>query len=275
MSTLQTIQAYSTKLEDVIDKATHPIKPYIPILARFLLIVTFLEDALRITMQWPEQRWYLEQHMGFPRGISHLFLGGNVIVMALASSAVLAKRYVEHAIFALLGVIVVQSIGYGLLFDKNFFLRNLSVIGGLLMLLSDAWRNSKKRDFFAGLPSLSETERSTYSQLAGRVLLVFLFFGLMFGGELSFFRVLMSLFGLAACIMVVVGFKAKSSALLLVLILSFVNFILNNWWTLHEHHPERDFLKYDFFQTLSIMGGKSPFTLHSCPCPVLIPEKVS
>lgn len=128
------------------------------------------------------------------------------------------------------------------------------------MLLSESWRNTKKRDFFAGLPSLTETERSTYSQLAGRVLLVFLFFSLMFGGELSLIRVLGSLFGLAACGMVVVGFRAKSSALVLVLILSFVNFGLNNFWSLHEHHPNRDFLKYDFFQTLSIVGGKC-FTL--------------
>lgn len=49
------------------------------------------------------------------------------------------------------------GLGYGLLFDLSFFLRNLSVVGGLLMVLSDSLANKKK--LFAGLPSISETDR--------------------------------------------------------------------------------------------------------------------
>jgi uncharacterized membrane protein YphA (DoxX/SURF4 family) len=30
---------------------------------------------------------------------------------------------------------------------------------------------------------------------------------------------------------------------------------VNNFWTVHAAHPARDFLRYDFFQTLSIVGG--------------------
>ena len=30
---------------------------------------------------------------------------------------------------------------------------------------------------------------------------------------------------------------------------------VNNFWTVHSAHPQRDFLRYDFFQTLSIVGG--------------------
>lgn len=30
---------------------------------------------------------------------------------------------------------------------------------------------------------------------------------------------------------------------------------VNNFWTVHSAHPSRDFLRYDFFQTLSIVGG--------------------
>ena len=59
--------------------------------------------------------------------------------------------------------------------------------------------------------------------------------------------------GLVACVMVVVGFKAKFSAVMLVLILSIFNLYVNNWWTLHPHHPHKDFAKYDFFQILSIV----------------------
>lgn len=169
------------------------------------------------------------------------------------SGLVITRRYVEYAVGALLGVVVAQSVGYGLLFDMSFFLRNLSVVGGLLMVLSDSL--SRRKNLFAGLPSLSETDRRTYFQLAGRILLIFLFFGFILKGDWSIFRVLVSLIGAVACVMVAVGFKAKWSAMFLVLLLSIFNVIVNNWWAVHSAHPQRDFLKYDFFQTLSIMGG--------------------
>ena len=47
----------------------------------------------------------------------------------------------------------------------------------------------------------------------------------------------MSLFGLVACVMVVVGFKAKWSAILLVVILSVFNLLVNNFWTVCYFPP--------------------------------------
>ena len=80
--------------------------------------------------------------------------------------------------------------------------------------------------------------------LAGRVLLIFLFIGFAFRGEWSIARFLVSLVGLAACTMVAIGFKAKWSAAFLVLVLSVFNVFINNWWSVHSAHPQRDFLKY-------------------------------
>lgn len=162
--------------------------------------------------------------------------------MLVCSVMVIAKRYPEYSVAGLLGVVVAQGFGYGLIFDLNFFLRNLSVVGGLLMVLSDSL--SKRKNIFAGIPSIgTETERRTYFQLAGRILLIFLFIGFVMNGELTLFRVLVSIFGLMACVMVAVGFKAKWSALFLVLLLSIFNLLVNNWWAVHSAHPQRDFLK--------------------------------
>ena len=149
--------------------------------------------------------------------------------MLVGSGAVIAKRFTEFAVGGLLGVVVIQGFGYGLIFDLNFFLRNLSVCGGLLMVLSDSW--VRKTKAFAGLPTLDEKDRKMYFQLAGRVLLIFLFIGFVFSGEWSLWRVIVSLMGLVSCVMVVVGFKAKFSATLLVLILSVFNIVVNNFWT--------------------------------------------
>jgi ER-derived vesicles protein len=163
-----------------------------------------------------------------PWGLTHLFLIYNVIVMSVASTLVITRRYQEYAVIGLLSVVVVQALGYGLIFDLNFFLRNLSVIGGLLMVLGDSF---VKKRVFAGLPTIDEKDKKMYIQLGGRILLIFLFIGFVFAGEWSIWRVLVSMIGFVACVMVVVGFKAKLSAIILVLLLSIFNLFVNNFWT--------------------------------------------
>lgn len=177
-----------------------------------------------------------------PRGITHLFLLSNVIAMAICSTLVIARKYSEYAVAGLLGVVVTQALGYGLIFDLNFFLRNLSVMGGLLMVLSDSW--VRKRFAPAGLPQIDEKDRKMYVQLGGRVLLVFLFIGFVFSGEWSVWRVLVSLIGFGACVMVVVGFKAKLSAVLLVVVLSIFNILVNNFWTVSVESQAASVLAY-------------------------------
>jgi len=164
----------------------------------------------------------------------------NVIAMAICSTLVIMRKYPEYAVGGLIGVVITQALGYGLIFDLNFFLRNLSVMGGLLMVLSDSW--VRKTKAFAGLPQIEEKDRKMYFQLAGRVLLIFLFVGFVFSGEWSFGRIAVSLVGLVACVMVVVGFKAKFSAILLVVILSIFNILVNNFWTVS---PPTFFLSKD------------------------------
>ncbi|PPQ68921.1 hypothetical protein CVT24_007665 [Panaeolus cyanescens] len=250
---IEKIKAISKNIEDNVEIYSQPLKPHLPAIGRFLIVVTFLEDALRIVTQWGDQIWYLQQHRKFPWGLSHTFLIFNVITMLVGSGAVISKKHTEYAVGGLLGVVIIQGFGYGLIFDLNFFLRNLSVIGGLFMVFSDSMVSRKS--VFAGLPSISETDRKKYFLLAGRVLLIFLFLGFIIQGEWSLVRLFVSVIGLAACVMVAVGFKAKWSAAFLVVVLSIFNVFANNWWSVHSAHPQRDFLKYDFFQTLSIVGG--------------------
>ncbi|KAI9845340.1 MAG: hypothetical protein M1837_004962 [Sclerophora amabilis] len=219
-SPLDAIREQTSKIEDWLDTISDPLKP---------------------------------EYRHIPHGLTHVFLIVNVLAMTASSVLVIARRYSEYAVAGLLGVVITQALGYGLIFDLNFFLRNLSVMGGLLMVLSDSW--VRKKFAPAGLPEIDDKDRKMYFQLAGRVLLIFLFIGFVFSGQWSFWRILVSLMGLVACVMVVVGFKAKISAVMLVVILSIFNLLVNNWWTLSANHLNRDFAKYDFFQILSIVGG--------------------
>jgi hypothetical protein len=58
---LSKVKGFSSRMEDMMEAYTQPVKPYIPALARFLIVVTFIEDAIRIITQWSDQLWYLQK----------------------------------------------------------------------------------------------------------------------------------------------------------------------------------------------------------------------
>ena len=107
---------------------------------------------------------------------------------------------------------------------------------------------------FAGVPSMGGNQRQSYMQLAGRLLVIFMFLSLL-RFELSPLRLLELVIGGVLITFVAIGYKTKLSALFLVLWLTTLNFILNSFWLVPANRIMRDFLKYDFFQTFSVIGG--------------------
>ena len=91
-------------------------------------------------------------------------------------------------------------------------------------------------------------------QLSGRILLVLMFLSLL-RFEFSFGQLLLNLVGSALIVLIAIGFKTKLASLVLVAWLSVLNIYMNAFWTIPAFKPMRDFLKYDFFQTLSVIGG--------------------
>jgi len=58
---LEKIHALARQVEDAVEIYSQPLKPHLPAIGRFLIVVTFLEDALRIITQWGDQIWYLQK----------------------------------------------------------------------------------------------------------------------------------------------------------------------------------------------------------------------
>lgn len=130
--------------------------------------------------------------------------------------------------------------------------RNLALAGGVLLLLAED--RTEGRSLFAGLPSLGENNPKQYMQLSGRILLVLMFLTLL-RFEVDFLLLVQNLVGTALIVLIAIGFKTKLSALVLVVWLTGLNMYFNAWWNIPDYKPMRDFLKYDFFQTLSVIGG--------------------
>lgn len=62
---LEKFKTVARQVEDNVEIWTQPLKPYLPAIGRFLIVVTFLEDSLRIVSQWSDQLWYLHRCVCF------------------------------------------------------------------------------------------------------------------------------------------------------------------------------------------------------------------
>lgn len=247
------VDSFTKKTEDFLDEYFSPLKPYVPAIGRLFIVATFYEDAIRIFSQWSEQVYYLHTYRNYWKWLTVTFLFTNVVLMLAASTLLVLRRYLMFATVTLCLVVFFQGVFYGLIFDSQFLLRNLSVMGGLILAFSDTLVREKRS--LAGLPMLGGQDNKKYYLLAGRLLLIFLFLGFVFSATWSFARVVVILIGLVACGSIVVGYKTKVAAAVLTVLLFTYNVFVNQFWKYLSANANRDFLRYEFFQTLSIVGG--------------------
>lgn len=255
LSGLKKVEEVSKKIEDTLDRILSPVKQFVPAIGRLFIVATFYEDALRIFFQWSEQVYYLNVYRKYWKWLTVSFLFLNIVMMLIASTCLVLRKKSTFSTISLVCVVLFQGIFYGLILESQFLLRNLSVIGGLILAYSDSLVRDKRSLAIAGLPMLNNKDNKKYFLLAGRLLLILLFLGFVFSANLSFARVVVIFFGFVACISIVVGYRTKVSAFVLTLLLFTYNLFVNQFWKYSSFNANRDFLKYEFFQTLSIVGG--------------------
>jgi uncharacterized membrane protein YphA (DoxX/SURF4 family) len=245
--------AFIQKAEDVADQIMRHSKHVLPHLARFCLVATFIEDGIRMWFQWHEQRDYMDHQWGCGQFIAICFVFTNLFGQLAGSFMIMARQKVDYAVGLLFGIILLQTLGYQVFADVKFFLRSLALAGGLLLLLAESRQEAKS--LFAGVPTLdSHKTPKTYMQLAGRVLLLLMYLTLL-KWDMSLWHIVFNLVGTILIMLVTVGYKTKLSALCMVCFLMIINVYENAFWMIPDWKAMRDFLKYDFFQTLSVIGG--------------------
>ena len=242
-------EKYCQKIEDLTE---HPfaqiLSPYIPGIARFFIVATFYEDSFRIVSQWSDQIFYLHKWKHYPYFFVVIFLIIVTVSMTIGATLLVIRKRTVYATGTLCACIIFQALIYGLFSGSSFVLRNISVIGGLLIAFSDSI--VQNRTTFGMLPELNSKDGKTkgYLLLAGRILIVLMFIAFTFSK--SWFTVFLTIVG---TICFAIGYKTKVASIMLGLILTFYNITLNNYWFYDK--SQRDFLKYEFYQNLSIIGG--------------------
>ncbi|XP_071948419.1 surfeit locus protein 4-like isoform X2 [Antedon mediterranea] len=166
-----------SKAEDVADQVLRKSKHVLPHVARLCLISTFLEDGVRMWFQWHEQREYIEQTWGCGWFLSILFVFVNLFGQLGGCVMILSRTKVPIACGCLFGIIALQTVAYSILWDIKFLMRNMALVGGLILLLAES--KTEGRSLFAGVPSSGENKPKTYMQLSGRILVVLMFFTLL------------------------------------------------------------------------------------------------
>ena len=245
-------QEVVSKAEEIADQVIRNGKYILPTLARLCLIATFLEDGMRMWFQWSEQREFMDSTWSCGSFLATTFVLVNLIGQLGGCVMVITRWRVSYACGILFFIVVLQTLAYNILWDITFLFRNLALIGALLLVLAES--RVEGRSLFAGVPSLGDNKPKNLLQLAGRILLAFMFTTLI-RFEISFLQIMQDILGSSLMVLVTIGYKTKLSALLLVLLLSALNLYHNAWWAIPEYKALRDFLKYDFFQTLSVIGG--------------------
>lgn len=240
------------KAEDIAENVLRHTKYVLPHAARLFLVSTFIEDGIRMWMQWGEQRDYIASTWSCGQFIASLFVLINMIGQLGSCGGVLLRKQVQNMCYVLFFIIGLQTVAYSILWDMKFLARNLALVGAVLLLLAES--KSESKSHFAGVPMMDTTTPKSYMQLGGRVLLVFMF-GTLLHVTFSPLDLIQNIIGCILMGAVCVGFKTKLSALVLVCWLFVLNLYQNQFWRYASTRAMHDFLKYDFFQTLSVIGG--------------------
>jgi len=247
-------------------------------LGPILLVITFLEDGLRVMTRWTEQMNYLtgtRHGMGFSSWFAVIALvtsiilqiGGSLLVLQGDKVPQLKGQNVKLGGGALLAFLLLQPIMYGQHTDMDFMCRTLTLAGGLALLWQhDMQKQGNKADMFAGLPDAGVTSQNSQElvQLVGRTLITLIFFYQMFEqaakSQAGIMHWIGAIITCAICAGVLLGFKAKAAGVLLLVLLGIGNMVMHPFWSVKPHMY--DFTKFYFFQTLSVMGGMMLLILH-------------
>lgn len=242
------------KAEQLAEQCLAKTKHVLPHMGRLCLCATFIEDGIRMITQWGEQRDYIDSTWGCGWFLAVMFVLINLFGQIGSSVLILSRKHVQPACYALFGIIFLQTVAYSILWDIKFLARSLSLCGAVLLLLAENQKSGG--NVFAQNIMFDDANQKNknYMLLSGRLLLVLMFLSLM---HLKFspLELIRNIIGLALISMITIGFKTKLMSVVMVLWLMGMNLVFNDFWRHRTASIMYDFKKYDFFQTMTVIGG--------------------
>ncbi|OAF69837.1 Surfeit locus protein 4 [Intoshia linei] len=251
-------EEYSKKFEafdNHVDYCYRKGRHIIPVLARLLLVSTFLDDSFRMVYDYSTQISYFKYQWN-SKFWGFVFIIFNLITQFIGSVGLIVRKKITESCALLVFNLIIQFFVYVVYLDMHLFMRFLSLIGGLTLSVSE-WRASieKEKTKFTGMLSNVKVNRtSSFMNLFGRIVCTFMYLTLIqLNGTIT--NLLLILFGIILLPCIIIGYRTKAASLILSVWLTLYNFITNHFWSITSDSFIDDYAKYDFFQTLSVIGG--------------------
>lgn len=261
LDALRTIDAVPAvrELTFAFNRAKRSAKPYVPFIARLLLISAFVEDAFRTLMEYKSQLQFFRRELSVPTFIGFLFIAISTSATFIGSTMVFFKKLEKKGAQLLLFAVVYQQIIYGrhspiTSGNTGFLIRNMCLAGTLMLMMS----NQRLKDGLPALPGLPDAKKD--SSRDNIALVTRFLIGLL---SLEMFDVIGWKWGLVivpVALAVLIGYKTDFMGLLLMLFYTVATLTSKQFWFIdasaHVYAAfQRDVMRFEFLQTISIMSG--------------------
>uniref|UniRef100_A0A8R1HNR3 Surfeit locus protein 4 homolog n=1 Tax=Caenorhabditis japonica TaxID=281687 RepID=A0A8R1HNR3_CAEJA len=244
------MRLWISKFEDYTEDVIRKTKKVLPTIGRVLLVSTFLEDGFRLMFN-------LSIHADHFASIwwgGYAFFYCVTLIMAIlllvVPVLVLARFKVTELCGVLAVVLFVEIVLYELLTTYRLLIRNFSIFAALLLLVMENMLRKPKQ--YDQLPRDENEVDMTSVILCGCRLFLNLILVSLVKIEFSFSRLIVSFISYGLMIFVWCGYKTRAMSFVLAIWLFVFNMFTNDFW---NRETRSDTVRYDFFQTLSAVGG--------------------
>lgn len=241
------------------NRAKRAAKPYIPFITRLLLVSAFVEDAFRTLIEYKSQLYFFKRELYIPPFLALALIAISTSATFVASAMVFFKKSEKKGATILLAAVVYQQLIYGrhspiTSGNFGFLIRNLCLIGTLMLLMT----NQRIKDGLPALPGIPETPGKDSSRDSIALVTRFLL-GLLCVEMFDIIGWAWAFLIIPICFFVVIGYKTDVMAMLLMLFYTIATVSSKQFWFIDANHAkaafERDVMRFEFLQTISIMSG--------------------
>jgi len=239
---------------DILDELYVRVRRYsrfiVPLIARIFITSAFIQDSVDIykTLQTPRFSFF---------HIIWYFYQCNIILSSLVcSTLIIANKLVAPCTVCLTCFSFVSLLVYHNFTDAIIITRRSSVLGGLLLLMAKDV-DGKRKNYSIGLLDIPRITNGMYLQLAGRIMITFLFITQLIGMNYKshiFLNIVVIILCAIAFIMIGIGYKVRIVSPILCVGILLVNFFVYPYWEYPDPKIERD-VRFEFFQMMGIAGS--------------------
>lgn len=96
---------------------------FLPYLAKFCILSTFFEDALRMWFQWPEQRDYFNYVWSCGIIFSNILVFLNLVAQLVPAFFVCINKHTVVSAYILVSTVIVQGIVYKVILNVPYLMK--------------------------------------------------------------------------------------------------------------------------------------------------------